>query len=106
MNRKVLSTKLIYAGLTHKIYEDDLGDGYTKQTTIYHGHLVGTRLIAYYLNGDLHCKDGPALVIYDIDNSIIDQEWWLLGRCPTEEEIAEIRWNIKFDETLEEVLDG
>ena len=60
--------------------------------------------VHYFKDRRRHREDGPAVIFYypDYYGHI---EYYLNGRSCTEEQRAEIEYNMQFDEELEEVLE-
>ena len=65
----------------------DLGNGYTKQVNYYDSGKVEDE--AYYLNGESHHEDGPAVIRYYESGEIENKSWYLDDKCLTEDKFEQ-----------------
>ena len=103
MDRPVLSTTIDDTSEIWRVVREDLGDRVWRRT-YYHKGNDYLEEVVYFFDGVLHKDDGPAVISYDLDGSILRESYYLNGCKCTAEQIEEIKWNMKFDEALDEVL--
>lgn len=49
-------------------------------------------IVTYHKNGELHRKDGPAIIMYDIDDKIKEEYWYENGELHREDGPAVIKY--------------
>jgi hypothetical protein len=80
----------------------DLGGGYEKR--VYCNINGGVDSEEYWLDGEPHREDGPAIISYHSGRGITYKSYWLNGKQVTKEEVELYRFNKQFDKEVEEVL--
>ena len=58
----------------------------------------------YYLNSKRHRTDGPAIIWYHESGVVREEYYWINDESATKKQVAEIKFNLQFDKDLEEVL--